>query len=135
MGDVLEKFKDIPDESVDCIVTSPPYWGLRNYGIEGQMGLEEDFNEYLDKLDLIMDECYRVLKPTGTAWINLGDTYSTVLGGMKDINEGKTKQHGKINYTDNGKESVYSVDQSKLYNNLKHLDLPRNPYFLPRYFE
>ena len=84
------------------------------------MGLEKDFNEYLGKLDLIMDECWRVLKSTGTCWINLGDTYSTVSGGMRDIKEGKTEQYGKINYTDNGKESVYSVDQSKLYSNLKH---------------
>jgi site-specific DNA-methyltransferase (adenine-specific) len=129
VGDVLEKFKDIPDESIDVVITSPPYWGLRNYGVEGQMGLEQDFNEYLDKLDLIMDECYRVLKSTGTCWINLGDTYSTVSGGMKDISKGGTKKYGKIDYgvghahtgdDNNERASAYSVDQSKLYGNLKH---------------
>ena len=129
VGDVLEKFKEIPDESIDCIITSPPYWGLRNYGIEGQMGLEKDFNEYLDKLDLIMDECWRVLKPTGTCWINLGDTYSTVSGGMRDLQHGIKKKHGKISYgvghahTGDDNEalvSAYSVDQTKLYSNLKH---------------
>jgi len=129
VGDVLEKFKEIPDESIDVVITSPPYWGLRNYGVEGQMGLEQDFNEYLDKLDLIMDECYRVLKPTGTCWINLGDTYSTVSGGMRDISKGNTKKYGKVDYCvghahtgddDEDKVLAYSVDQSKLYNNLKH---------------
>ena len=93
------------------------------------MGLEQDFNEYLDKLDLIMDECYRVLKSTGTCWINLGDTYSTVSGGMKDISKGGTKKYGKIDYgvghahtgdDNNERASAYSVDQSKLYGNLKH---------------
>ena len=129
VGDVLEKFKEIPDESIDVVITSPPYWGLRNYGVEGQMGLEQDFNEYLDKLDLIMDECYRVLKPTGTCWINLGDTYSTVSGGMRDISKGNTKKYGKVDYCvghahtgddEEDKVLAYSVDQSKLYNNLKH---------------
>ena len=102
IGDVLEQFKNIPDESVDTIVSSPPYWGLRDYGEEGQWGLEKDFNDYLDKMDLLMNECWRVLKPTGSCWINLGDTYSTVSGGMKDLKAGRTKQYGKVNYTDNG---------------------------------
>ena len=66
IGDVLEKIKEIPDESIDCIITSPPYWGLRDYGKEGQWGLEMDFHDYLDKLDKLMDECRRVLKMTVT---------------------------------------------------------------------
>jgi len=82
IGDVLEQFKNIPDGSVDTIVSSPPYWGLRDYGEEGQWGLEKDFHDYLDKLDAVMNECWRVLKPTGSCWINLGDTYS---GGMKEL--------------------------------------------------
>jgi len=129
VGDVLEKFKEIPNESVDVIITSPPYWGLRNYGVEGQMGLEKDFNEYLNKLDLIMEECWRVLKPTGTCWVNLGDTYSTVSGGMRDIQNGVKKKFGKIDYGvghahtgDDNKDraEAYSVDQTNLYSNLKH---------------
>ena len=86
IGDVLEKIKEIPDESVDCVITSPPYWGLRDYGTgDAQWGLEGNFNEYLDKLDLLMNECWRVLKKTGTCWINLGDTYSG--GGGKAVEQ------------------------------------------------
>jgi len=185
VGDFLEKFKDIPDESIDCVITSPPYWGLRDYGtgkweggdpdckhdkiehktrekrggfegsiqsnnvgsfgsekqwtsdkcpdcgaerIDKQMGLELDFNDYLDKLDAMMKECRRVLKPTGTVWVNLGDTYSTISGGMKDLQRGGTKKYGKIDYGvghahtgDNNKErcSAYSVDQTDMYGNLQ----------------
>lgn len=74
-GDVLEKLKEIETESIDCIITSPPYWGLRDYGVDGQLGLESDFRQYLEKMAIIMEELKRVLKKTGTCWINLGDTY------------------------------------------------------------
>ncbi len=76
-GDVLEKLKEISDESIDCIISSPPYWGLRDYGVKGQLGLEPDFREYLKKMSLIMDQLKRVLKKTGTCWINLGDCYGS----------------------------------------------------------
>lgn len=76
-GDVLEKLKEISTESIDCVITSPPYWGLRDYGIEDQWGLEKDFHDYLDKMRSFMNEIHRVLKKTGTCWINLGDTYSS----------------------------------------------------------
>ncbi len=76
-GDTLEVLKTFPDASIDCVVTSPPYWGLRDYGIEGQLGLEPTFQEYLEKLWVMFDEVYRVLKPAGTCWVNLGDTYNT----------------------------------------------------------
>ena len=128
IGDVLEKMLEIPDESIDVIISSPPYWGLRDYGADGQWGLEKDFNEYLDKLDKLMDQCKRVLKPTGTCWINLGDTYSTVSGGMKDLKNGVKKKYGKVDYgvghahTGDGKpelDGAFSVDQAKMYNNLQ----------------
>jgi DNA modification methylase len=63
------------DNSIDCVITSPPYWQLRNYGYDGQWGLEPTYQEYLENLWSMMDEIYRVLKPEGTCWINLGDTY------------------------------------------------------------
>jgi DNA modification methylase len=75
-GDVLDKFKEIPDESINCIISSPPYWGLRDYGVEGQIGLEPDFHDYLTTMSKIMIECKRVLRKDGTCWINLGDTYN-----------------------------------------------------------
>lgn len=75
-GDVLEQMALIPDNSVDVGVSSPPYWGLRDYGVEGQWGLEKDFRDYLKKMDELMKQMKRILKPTASCWINLGDTYS-----------------------------------------------------------
>jgi len=71
----LETLRKMPDNFLDCVISSPPYWQLRDYGYSGQWGLEPTFNEYLENLWSLMDEIYRVLKPTGTVWINLGDTY------------------------------------------------------------
>lgn len=80
--DIMEGFKKLDDASIDCVITSPPYWQLRDYGFDGQWGLEPTFQEYLEHLWEMMDEIYRVLKDTGTVWINLGDTYSTKSGGL-----------------------------------------------------
>ena len=74
-GDTLEVLKELPDESVDMIITSPPYWGLRDYGVSGQLGHEENFNDYIDKLIHIFNEAHRVLKQKGSCWVNIGDTY------------------------------------------------------------
>lgn len=82
VGDALERLKDLPDASVQTCVTSPPYWGLRDYGVEGQIGLEPTSGEFLSRLVAVFREVRRVLKPDGTAWVNLGDTYaSTGWGG------------------------------------------------------
>lgn len=72
----LKTLKKMADKSIDCVITSPPYWQLRDYGYEGQWGLEPTFQKYLEHLWEMMDEIYRVLKDEGTCWINLGDTYS-----------------------------------------------------------
>ncbi|MDH6459708.1 DNA modification methylase, partial [Fusobacterium sp. PH5-7] len=61
-GNSLEVLKTLEDESIDCVVTSPPYWQIRDYGVSGQIGLESDVNEFLEKLMNIFDEVYRVLK-------------------------------------------------------------------------
>jgi len=76
IGDCLASLKSMESESVDCVVTSPPYWGLRDYGHEDQLGSEPDFNQYIEKLVAVFEECHRVLKPSGTFWLNLGDTYN-----------------------------------------------------------
>lgn len=83
-GCCLELFKNIDDESIDCVITSPPYWQLRDYKWDGQWGLEPTFQEYLLHLWQMIDEVWRVLKPTGTAWINLGDTYNGTKTGHTD---------------------------------------------------
>ena len=62
----LETLKRMPENFRDCVITSPPYWQLRDYGYDGQWGLEPTFQEYLENLWYMMDEVYRVLKPTGT---------------------------------------------------------------------
>jgi site-specific DNA-methyltransferase (adenine-specific) len=76
-GDALSILKKLPAESIDCVVTSPPYWSLRDYGVPGQLGLEASVDQYLIKLLAVLDEVRRVLKPQGTCWVNLGDVYST----------------------------------------------------------
>lgn len=76
-GDVLEVLKNIPTNSVDMCITSPPYWNLRDYGVEGQLGSEATYNEYIDKLIKIYHEVYRVLKNTGSCWVNIGDVYAS----------------------------------------------------------
>jgi site-specific DNA-methyltransferase (adenine-specific) len=81
-SDVMEGLKILPDNSIDCVVTSPPYWSLRDYGVGGQLGLEPTFQEYIQKLCNIFDEVKRILKKEGTCWVNIGDTYSTVSGSM-----------------------------------------------------
>lgn len=85
-GNSLEILKTFPDNSIDCVITSPPYYALRDYGINGQLGLETTIEEYIDKLCNIFDEVKRVLKNTGTCWVNLGDTYggSGDKGSYKD---------------------------------------------------
>lgn len=79
--DCLETLSKISNDSVDCVITSPPYYQLRDYGWNGQWGLEKTYQEYLDKLISLMSELKRVLKPTGTMWVNLGDTYFGGSGG------------------------------------------------------
>jgi DNA modification methylase len=80
-GDALKTLKRLPDESIDCVVTSPPYWALRDYGVKGQIGLESSIEEYLEKLINIFAEIRRILKPAGTCWVNFGDTYANKTKG------------------------------------------------------
>lgn len=75
-GDVLQVLKSLPSESVDMCITSPPYWGLRDYGVDGQLGNESTYTEYLLKLNEIFTEVKRVLKQQGSCWVNIGDVYS-----------------------------------------------------------
>lgn len=100
-GDVLEVLKTLESNSVDMVITSPPYWALRDYGIEGQLGLEPTFNEYIEKLCIVFDEVKRLLKPEGSCWVNLGDTYS---GSNKGV--GGDKEKNKEMFTFNKKPNI-----------------------------
>ena len=78
----------IPDETVDCVVTSPPYWGLRDYGTGNQIGLEKSPEEYVNTMVEVFREVWRVLKPTGTVWLNLGDSYNSKQASNKTWGSG-----------------------------------------------
>ena len=88
-GDALETLRYLPDGFVDCCVTSPPYYGLRDYGVDGQIGLEDTPEKYVSKLVEVFREVRRVLTPEGTLWLNLGDSYS---GSWGDYGARKGKQ-------------------------------------------
>ena len=87
LSDCLEGIKRMPDSSVDCCISSPPYWGLRDYGVDGQVGNETDFKEFVSKLIELYSEIQRVLKPTGTCFVNLGDTYNGTKQGNTETNK------------------------------------------------
>lgn len=81
LGDCLEVLRGLPDNSVHCCVTSPPYYGLRDYGMDGQIGLEPTPDEYVSRMVAVFREVRRVLRDDGTCWVNLGDSYAS--GGRK----------------------------------------------------
>jgi site-specific DNA-methyltransferase (cytosine-N4-specific) len=97
----LETLKRMPDGFLDCVITSPPYWQLRDYGYKGQWGMEPTYQEYLEHLWQMMDEIYRVLKPEGTVWINLGDTYSSNRWSNTKSTTGKSGNYADILTTKN----------------------------------
>lgn len=75
-GEALDSISEMPSESIQCIITSPPYWNLRDYGVDTQLGVEKTPSEYVDRLVGIFRESKRVLRSEGTLWLNLGDTYA-----------------------------------------------------------
>jgi len=77
VGDVRESLRGLPDGSVRCVVTSPPYWGLRDYGHDGQIGLEETVDDYVAQMVEVFREVRRVTSDDGTLWLNLGDSYGS----------------------------------------------------------
>ena len=80
VGDALDRLKTLPDGAVRCCVTSPPYWGLRDYGVDGQMGLEPTMDEFIAGMVGLFREVRRVLADDGTLWLNLGDSYAGSWG-------------------------------------------------------
>ena len=76
VGDVRQRLAEIPDNTIQCVVTSPPYWGLRDYGTDTQIGLEESPEEYVAQMVTVFAEIRRILRPDGVLWLNLGDSYA-----------------------------------------------------------
>lgn len=126
-GDCLEVLQSLPDGSVNCCVTSPPYWGLRDYGVDGQLGLESTPEEYVKNMVAVFREVRRVLRDDGTVWLNLGDSYARA-GGWSNNNglSGKATRdectRPKSNISNNG-----SLSQ-KLAEGLKEKDLVGIPW-------
>lgn len=98
-GDATEQLLTLPDKSVQCVVTSPPYWGLRDYGTPGQLGLEATPDEYVSKMTEVFREVRRVLRSDGTCWLNMGDKYSGGGGYSPDApsNQGTPVVRGNRN--------------------------------------
>jgi len=100
IGDALTLASELPDDSVDCIVTSPPYWGLRSYLADDdpdkakEMGAEPTLAEYVERLVALFRELRRALKPEGVAWLNLGDSYAQSGAGMAGRNDSGREREG-----------------------------------------
>ena len=94
MGDCMKSMRSLEPNSIQCCVTSPPYFGLRDYGKDGQIGLEQTPEEFVDKLVEVFREVKRVLKDDGTLWVNIGDSYA---GSGKGPAGNLTKSHDQQN--------------------------------------
>lgn len=104
-GDALTELRKLQSGLVHCCVTSPPYWGLRDYGIEGQLGLEKTLEEYTEKLVTVFREVRRVLRDDGTLWLNLGDSYAGSWSGNSVRPEGGAQREGTPGF-----QSKYAAD-------------------------
>ena len=113
VGDVRESLRGLPDGSVRTVVTSPPYWGLRDYGHDGQIGLEQTPDEYVREMVGVFREVRRVLADDGTLWLNLGDSYKPAGNGStkKGLNE---RYFGKQFASDKQGADEGHVDRSQL---------------------
>lgn len=97
-ADVLDGLKSLPSNSVHCVVTSPPYQGLRDYGVEGQIGQESTLEQFITRLVYVFREVRRVLHPSGTIWVNMGDSYNgtRTRGSYGDQSTKGYEPHGVI---------------------------------------
>ncbi len=123
--DCREGLKFLEDNSIDCCITSPPYWELRDYGVEGQIGLEETLDEYIENLVNVFKEVKRVLRPTGTLWLNMGDCYVGTGGDRKKKVKNELFQEQQKH---NPKEGRYKRKKSLKEINLKPKDLVGLPW-------
>lgn len=111
-GDCLQVLTTLPDNSIDCCITSPPYFGLRDYGHAGQMGLEETPELYVEKMVAVFREVRRVLKKEGTLWLNIGDSYAGSGRGLNGDGTHSAKETDK-QFTNAGTRKVNPESFSK----------------------
>jgi DNA modification methylase len=122
VGDAREQLKLLPDRAFHCCVTSPPYFGLRDYGCEGQLGLELTPDAFVAEMVAVFREVRRVLRDDGTLWLNIGDSYATGTKG------GAKSKAGDKNFTSKG-----TIDQTVrhyTYHGIKHKDLVGIPWMV-----
>ena len=122
-GDCLKSLREMPDNSVNCCITSPPYYGLRDYGNEGQLGLEETPEQFVEQLVQVFREVKRILKDDGTLWLNLGDSYCG-----SGVNNGETNP-GLSNNAKRGDHTKSKRPNSKI-NGIKPKDLIGIPWMV-----
>ena len=108
IGDCVNSMKSMPEQSVNCCVTSPPYFGLRDYGVDGQIGLEETPEQYVAKMVEVFREVRRVLRDDGTLWLNIGDSYA------RQASDDSKKDPKSIN---TGYSAVVAGGAAKKWNN------------------
>lgn len=126
LGDCIEGLKELPAESVNMCVTSPPYWALRDYGIKGQYGLEETPEIFIQKLVQVFREVKRVLKDDGTLWLNIGDSYASQA---KSRSDEQAIKRSTLKGSTSGQ--IACKDQrNKLVGDLKPKDLVGIPWML-----
>jgi DNA modification methylase len=123
-GDCLAVLKGLPDRSIQCCVTSPPYYGLRDYGVDGQIGLEETPEAYISKLVAVFREVKRVLKDDGTLWVNMGDSYAGGNQTGRNDNGRPEKGHGWAEY------DIKRTKVKKVVGDVKQKDLLGVPWML-----
>lgn len=92
VGDCMDGLRAMPDQSVHCCVTSPPYYGLRDYGMPGQIGLEDTPDAYVARMADVFREVRRVLHPTGTLWLNIADSYAGSCKGAWKNKDARTPE-------------------------------------------
>jgi DNA modification methylase len=127
IGDVRERLKELPDQSINCCVTSPPYWGLRDYGNDGQIGLEQTPDAFIAELVSVFSEVKRVLRDDGTLWLNIGDSYASFRDGKATPDTSRGQSTGTL--VDKGKASNRKA--STFANSpIKHKDLVGIPWML-----
>ena len=134
LGDALEQLKTLPDGSVHCCVTSPPYYGLRDYGVAGQIGLEDTPEAYVARLVEVFREVRRVLRDDGTLWPNIGDSYAAQRGGTHQPAEtlagGKGGKMADGSIVNRARHAGCNPTRNAAAIGLKHKDLIGIPWML-----
>jgi DNA modification methylase len=126
LGDCRSVLKELPEQSVQCCVTSPPYWGLRDYGVDGQLGLEQTPEQYVAEMVAVFAEVRRVLMEDGTLWLNIGDSYAAA---SKDRTVEQATARCTLRGNPQGNAQILK-QQNKVVAGLKPKDLVGIPWML-----